>query len=58
MIGDTPNDVACARHFGAKVLGLGTGRVHSSDELRACNPDALLPDLLDIDLFMETLGKL
>ncbi|HYV24099.1 MAG TPA: haloacid dehalogenase-like hydrolase [Pyrinomonadaceae bacterium] len=58
VIGDTPNDVACARHFGAKVLGVGTGRVHSKDELRACNPDALLPDLLDVDLFMETLGKL
>ena len=58
VIGDTPNDVACARHFGAKVLGVGTGRVHSKDELRACKPDALLPDLLDLELFMETLGKL
>src|SRR2546423_2804143 len=58
VIGDTPNDVTCARHFGAKVLGVGTGRVHSKDELRACKPDALLPDLLDVDLFMETLEKL
>ena len=58
VIGDTPNDVACARHFGAKVLGVGTGRVHSQEELRACKPDAFLPDLLDVDLFMETLGKL
>jgi phosphoglycolate phosphatase-like HAD superfamily hydrolase len=58
VIGDTPNDVACARHFGAKVLGVGTGRVHSQDELRACHPDAFLPDLMDVDLFMETLGKL
>lgn len=58
VIGDTPNDVACARHFGAKVLGVGTGRVHSQDELRASNPDAFLRDLLDVDLLMETLGKL
>ena len=58
VIGDTPNDVACARHFGAKVLGVGTGRVHPQDELRASTPDAFLPDLLNVDLFMETLGKL
>jgi phosphoglycolate phosphatase-like HAD superfamily hydrolase len=58
VIGDTPNDVACARHFGARVLAVGTGRVHSIDDLRACEPDALLPDLLDVDLFMETLEKI
>lgn len=58
VIGDTPNDVACARHFGARVVGVGTGRVHSFDELRACQPDALLPDLLDVDLFLRTLDAL
>src|ERR1041385_8436005 len=58
VIGDTPNDVACARHFGAKVLGVGTGRVHSIDELRACRPDALLADLLDVDLFIRTLDAM
>ena len=58
VIGDTPNDVACARHFGARVIGIGTGRVHSIDELRACEPDALLPDLLDVDLFMQTLARM
>src|SRR5204863_420640 len=45
VIGDTPNDIACARHFGARVLAVATGRVHSAEELAACEPDALLPDL-------------
>jgi phosphoglycolate phosphatase-like HAD superfamily hydrolase len=58
VIGDTPNDVACARHFGARVVGVATGRIHSAAELRACKPDALVPDLLDIDLFMNTLAGL
>ena len=56
VVGDTPNDVACARHFGARVIGVGTGRVHSVDELRASGPDALLPDLEDVDRFMQTLA--
>ncbi len=58
VIGDTPNDVACARHFGTRVVGVGTGRIHSFEELRACKPDALLPDLLDVDLFIRTLDAL
>jgi phosphoglycolate phosphatase-like HAD superfamily hydrolase len=58
VIGDTPNDIACARHFGARVLAVATGRVHSAEELAACEPDALLPDLLDAELVIETLDKL
>ena len=58
VIGDTPNDIACARHFGARVLAVGTGRIHSNDELRACEPDALLPDLLDVKLFIQTLDEM
>lgn len=58
VIGDTPNDIACARHFGARVLVVATGRIHAEEELRACKPDALLPDLLDVDLFMRTLDRL
>jgi phosphoglycolate phosphatase-like HAD superfamily hydrolase len=58
VLGDTPNDIACARHFGARVVAVATGRVHSAEELRACQPDALLPDLLDVELFLQTLAKL
>jgi phosphoglycolate phosphatase-like HAD superfamily hydrolase len=58
VIGDTPNDIACARHFGARVLAVATGRVHSADELRSCKPDALLPDLQDAELVMEILASL
>src|SRR5437879_6508909 len=58
VIGDTPNDIACARHFGARVLAVATGRVHSAEDLAACEPDALLPDLLDIELVIQTLDQL
>ena len=57
VIGDTPNDIACARHFGARVLAVSTGRIHSAEELAACEPDALLPDLLDDQLVIETLAN-
>jgi len=58
VIGDTPNDIACARHFGARVLAVATGRMHSQEDLRAHEPDALLPDLLDAELVLETLERL
>jgi phosphoglycolate phosphatase len=58
VIGDTPNDIACARHFGARVIAVATGRVHSAEELAACEPDALLPDLLDVDVVIRTLDEL
>lgn len=58
VIGDTPNDIACARHFGARVLAVATGRIHSAEDLAACEPDALLPDLSNSELFMETLDSL
>src|SRR5205807_3244936 len=58
VIGDTPNDIACARHFGARVIAVATGRIHSADQLRECEPDALLPDLLDVDRFIRTIDGL
>src|SRR6185295_1876447 len=47
VIGDTPNDIDCARHFGARAVAVGTGRMFSEAEILACKPDALLPDLAD-----------
>jgi len=58
VIGDTPNDITCARHFGARVLAVATGRMHSAEDLLAHKPDALVPDLLDADLVLETLAGL
>jgi len=58
VIGDTPNDIACARHFGARVLAVAAGRMHSAEELLVHEPDALLPDLLDAELVIRTLDQL
>jgi phosphoglycolate phosphatase-like HAD superfamily hydrolase len=58
VIGDTPNDIDCARHFGARAVAVGTGRMFSAEEILACKPDALLPDLTDIDLVLNTLAAL
>jgi len=58
IIGDTPNDIDCAKHFGARSLAIGTGRLYSEDDLTACDPDALLPDLSDLEVVMQTLAGL
>jgi phosphoglycolate phosphatase-like HAD superfamily hydrolase len=58
VIGDTPNDIACARHFGARVVAVATGRMHSQADLLAYEPDALLPDLLDAELVIRALDQL
>jgi phosphoglycolate phosphatase len=48
VVGDTANDLACARAGGARCLLVGTGRVDMA-ELAALGPDAMLPDLAGID---------
>jgi phosphoglycolate phosphatase-like HAD superfamily hydrolase len=58
IIGDTPNDIACARHFGARAIAVATGRMNPAANLLACEPDALLPDLSDVELVMQTLAAL
>jgi len=58
VIGDTPNDIDCARHFGARAVAVGTGRFYSTEEILECKPDALLPDLADVELVLRTLQKL
>lgn len=55
VVGDTPNDIACARHFGARCVAVATGRFHPAAELAALKPDAVLPDLTDTDAFLRTL---
>lgn len=58
VIGDTPNDIDCAQHFGARAVAVGTGRLYSREEILACKPDALLPDLADTELVIKTLETL
>jgi phosphoglycolate phosphatase-like HAD superfamily hydrolase len=58
VIGDTPNDIDCARHFGARAVAVGTGRFYSTDELLMCEPDAWLEDLSDPNLVLKTLAGL
>lgn len=58
VIGDTPNDIDCAHHFGARAVAVGTGRFYSTEEVLKHKPDKFLPDLSDIDLVLSTLGEL
>ncbi len=58
IIGDTPNDIDCARHFGARSVGVGTGRVNCVETLRPHNPDVLLPDLSDTDAVMRAFDSI
>ena len=46
VIGDTVNDIACARHIGACVIAVTTGS-HSKEELVAAKPDLLVDSLMD-----------
>jgi phosphoglycolate phosphatase len=54
IVGDTPLDVACARHEGVRTLAVATGR-HKADELRACGADVVVEDLRDADGLIEVL---
>jgi phosphoglycolate phosphatase-like HAD superfamily hydrolase len=56
VIGDTPNDIACARHFGARAVAVATGRGYTAADLAPHAPDALLPDLKDTELLLRTLS--
>lgn len=55
VIGDTPNDIACARAIGAAVLAVATG-VFSEEQLAEHHPDFLLRDLCDTSAFLKAIG--
>jgi phosphoglycolate phosphatase-like HAD superfamily hydrolase len=57
VIGDTPNDIACAKYFGARSIAVATGRSFSPEGLRLHSPDAVLNDLSDLSLFQATLAR-
>jgi len=47
VIGDTPNDIRCARSIGARSVAVPTGNT-SMDVLRAAEPDVLVETLEDV----------
>jgi len=55
VVGDTPNDIACGRAGGARVVAVATG-IYTLDELRHHEPDALLPSLDAPDTLAAILG--
>jgi phosphoglycolate phosphatase len=55
VMGDTPNDAACARAGGVRCLLVASG-TYSVDELRLQPADATLADLSDTDLVMGLIG--
>lgn len=54
VIGDTPHDIACGKIMGARTIGVATGR-YSVEELKACEPTAVLADLTDPAAFLNLL---
>ncbi|MFO7170598.1 MAG: haloacid dehalogenase-like hydrolase [Chloroflexota bacterium] len=48
VIGDTPNDIACARAAGARAVAVATGP-YTVDDLLSHAPDAVLPSLVDTE---------
>jgi phosphoglycolate phosphatase-like HAD superfamily hydrolase len=54
VIGDTPLDVGCAAHAGARSLAVATGS-HSVEELREAGADDVLADLADTEEVLRVL---
>jgi phosphoglycolate phosphatase len=55
VVGDTPEDIRCARANGTRVLAVATGR-HSAEELRSHAPDAVVEDLGDTSRILRMLA--
>jgi phosphoglycolate phosphatase-like HAD superfamily hydrolase len=58
VIGDTPNDIGCARAFGAKAVAVATGKNHPKEELIQYEPDALLEDLKNTSEVLRILSNI
>lgn len=55
VIGDTPEDVRCARASGIRAIAVATGR-HRPDELADHGPDHVFADLSDTGAVVEALA--
>jgi phosphoglycolate phosphatase-like HAD superfamily hydrolase len=51
VIGDTPEDILCAQHIGARVLAVATGRFSRAD-LAQYQPDLILDSLADSEAIL------
>jgi phosphoglycolate phosphatase-like HAD superfamily hydrolase len=57
VVGDTPADIACGAASQLRTIAVATGPEHSLDDLHACQPDYIFPDLsglLDAPFFRQT----
>lgn len=57
LIGDTPRDIEAARAGGARVIAVATGQ-SSVEQLAACSPDAVFPDLTNTQAILATIQEL
>ncbi len=55
VIGDTPNDIAAARAFGAKMVSVATGKGFSKEKLLAYKPDLAIENLSDTQNVLKIL---
>ena len=54
IVGDTPNDVACGRAGGMRILAVATGR-YTAQDLETAGADYVLPDLSATQQIVELL---
>ncbi len=55
IVGDTPADVECAAHLGARTVAVATG-VYARDELETCGPDSLFDTFEDAEAVWEAIA--
>ena len=57
VVGDTPEDIACARAVNALALAVATGR-HRTDELEEAGADAVFDDFGDTEAVLQCIHSL